>query len=155
MILLLDDMDRFAVALVKRLKGGDCLAFSGELGAGKTTLAQAIARALGVSVPVVSPTFTIMNHYTTTHRIARLVHIDAYRITEADGRGLGLAEEIRSPDSLTIIEWPERILGLLPPNTIHLCLSVRSTNEREVILDPRFLTNSNSTSTMEALIDLF
>lgn len=140
MILRLNDIDGFAATLVKRLKGGDCLALSGDLGAGKTTLVQAIARAYGVTAPVTSPTFTIMNIYSATGAIKRLVHIDAYRITRADGHTIGLTEEMGSPDSLTCVEWPERILDLLPKSTIHLRLSVLSPSEREVIIEPPLLT---------------
>ncbi|MEK7228109.1 MAG: tRNA (adenosine(37)-N6)-threonylcarbamoyltransferase complex ATPase subunit type 1 TsaE [Patescibacteria group bacterium] len=91
------------------------VAFYGELGAGKTTLVQAIATELGVQEMVTSPTFVIAKWYrTTTSNFYTLVHIDAYRIEkEEELSTLGFDKLLREPKALVIIEWPEKL-----PNTL-------------------------------------
>ena len=87
------------------------VAFYGELGAGKTTLVQAIATELGVQEMVTSPTFVIAKWYrTTTSDFYTLVHIDAYRIEkEEELSTLGFDKLLREPKALVIIEWPEKL----------------------------------------------
>lgn len=87
------------------------VAFFGELGAGKTTLVQAIATELGVQEIVTSPTFVIAKWYrTTTSNFYTLVHIDAYRIEkEEELSTLGFDKLLREPKALVIIEWPEKL----------------------------------------------
>lgn len=87
------------------------IAFFGELGAGKTTLVQAIAAELGVEELVTSPTFVIAKWYrTTATNFYTLVHIDAYRIEkEEELSTLGFDKLLREPKALVIIEWPEKL----------------------------------------------
>lgn len=101
------------------------LALHGDLGAGKTTFVQTLARYLGVDDTVTSPTFVIMKSYHTTHELfTQLVHIDAYRIDDIDEmRPLRFREILAAPESLVCIEWAERIETLLPEHTIHLTFS--------------------------------
>ena len=96
------------------------VALGGDLGAGKTTLTKEIARILGVSVEVTSPTFVLARWYDTTDdRWVRLVHIDAYRI-----ESLVELEQMKwdmvcaQPQTLVIVEWPERIHDALPASTV-------------------------------------
>jgi tRNA threonylcarbamoyladenosine biosynthesis protein TsaE len=91
------------------------VAFYGELGAGKTTLVQAIATELGVEELVTSPTFVIARWYRTTKgNFYTLVHIDAYRIEkEEEFATLGFSKLLREPKALVIIEWPEKIPSTL------------------------------------------
>lgn len=95
------------------------LGLSGDLGAGKTTLVQAIARELGVVEQVVSPTFVIAKFYETTDaRFHRLIHVDAYRIEqESELDTLGWDRILAIPQTLVIVEWPERVVGSLPATT--------------------------------------
>ncbi len=92
---------------------------SGDLGAGKTTLVQAVARELGVQEQVVSPTFVIAKFYETTDtRWQKLIHIDAYRIDDiAELKTLGFENMLALPNTLIIIEWPERVRQILPSTT--------------------------------------
>jgi len=85
---------------------------SGDLGSGKTTLAQAIAAGAGVSGEVTSPTFALVHEY--AGGAATVIHADLYRICDASELdGLGW-DEIVGSDSVIIIEWPERAAGRIP-----------------------------------------
>lgn len=80
----------------------------GELGAGKTTFTQGFLDALGVTDPVTSPTFVLMQRYPLAGAFENAYHLDAYRLMQAeDLDGLGLAETLADPRNLVIVEWPE------------------------------------------------
>jgi tRNA threonylcarbamoyladenosine biosynthesis protein TsaE len=120
----------FGAGWAANLVGGEIFALHGVLGAGKTQLAKGLARGLGFRGDVTSPTFTIVHEY----RGGRLpfYHIDLYRIErEKDAIDLGLEEYLPS-DGVTLIEWPERIASLLPPQTQHWHLEVVSLTERVI-----------------------
>jgi tRNA threonylcarbamoyladenosine biosynthesis protein TsaE len=91
------------------------LALSGALGAGKTSLTQAIALELGVVERVVSPTFVVAKWYEpSTGGFKSLVHMDAYRIeSDAELLPLGFQDMVQKPETLVVIEWPEKILTAL------------------------------------------
>ena len=110
------------------------VALSGDLGAGKTTLTQAVARKLGVAESVISPTFVIMKMYYAKHdAYARLVHIDAYRLnSSAELERLGWGELIADPKNLILIEWPERVPEAIPVDAHRVTLSHLSEEEREI-----------------------
>ncbi|HBD24739.1 MAG: tRNA (adenosine(37)-N6)-threonylcarbamoyltransferase complex ATPase subunit type 1 TsaE [Candidatus Zambryskibacteria bacterium RIFOXYD1_FULL_40_13] len=105
----------------------------GNLGAGKTTLTQLIAKSLGVVDTVTSPTFVIEKIYELTNqRFAHLIHIDAYRIEKSSELlHLGWSEIISDPNNLILIEWPERVEDIMPAH-IRLNLSHVSENSREI-----------------------
>ena len=112
------------------LVGGEVFALHGVLGSGKTQLVKGLARGLGYRGDVTSPTFTIVHEY----RGGRLpiYHLDLYRLAgENEAIDMGLEEYIPS-DGVTIIEWPERIATILPPDTQHWELEVASLTERVV-----------------------
>lgn len=111
------------------------LALHGDLGAGKTTFMQTLARELGVSDTVVSPTFVIMKLYETTDEtFPNLAHIDAYRIEDADEmRPLRFTELLEQPDAIIAIEWAEHISELLPEHSLHLSIAIEG-EERTITL---------------------
>ena len=117
------------------------VALQGDLGAGKTTLTQAIARTLGVTEVVTSPTFVVQKIYPISHeRWVQLVHIDAYRIEDLSELGpLRISELWLQPNLLVIIEWPERIFEALPTETYALRLTTIDTETRR--LEPVQLTS--------------
>lgn len=112
------------------------IALSGDLGAGKTTLTQAIARALGVTESLQSPTFVIMKRYETSHDVyGQLIHMDAYRLSgKEELEKLGWNEWVMDPKTLIVIEWPEQVPGLLSVNAHTVSLRHISENEREIEL---------------------
>lgn len=96
------------------------IALSGELGAGKTTLAQAICRGYGVVEPVTSPTYAIVHEYVSPH--SPVYHIDLYRIERVDELDqLGWSDIIAS-NALVIVEWPERAGDMLPADHLPIVL---------------------------------
>lgn len=117
-----------AVLSSLRARGEDraIVGLTGDLGAGKTTFVQALARLLGVREQVTSPTFTIMKRYETNDgTFAYLVHIDAYRIESVDEMEiLGFADLLNEKSTIICIEWPERIGSLIPDEAWTLTFSV-------------------------------
>lgn len=108
----------------------------GELGAGKTTLVQAIAKVLGVESVVQSPTYVLMKSYPITFgAYTTLVHIDAYRL-EGKEQFAALAPEqfLKNPHTIVCVEWPERVEGALPAPTIQITLRALegAEDEREI-----------------------
>jgi len=98
------------------------IALSGDLGAGKTTLVQAIAHELGVVDTVTSPTFVVMKQYKIARgRFRTLVHIDAYRIEdEAELDVLHARELFAEAENLVVVEWPEKVPTYTSDSTIHI-----------------------------------
>ena len=100
------EMTAFGAEFVTRLQIGDVVLLSGPLGAGKTTLARAMIKALGWKGAVRSPTYNLIHTYPT---VPPVMHADLYRVDGA--AGLGLEEYLDS--HLCLIEWPDRLQGLL------------------------------------------
>lgn len=114
------------------LRPGDLLCLQGDLGAGKTTLTQGIAKGWSSADSVSSPTFVMVNLYRAADGNP-LYHMDAYRI-----ESLPEAEQIGLDDMLAegalILEWPERIEALLPKERIWLTLTHQNETEREIAI---------------------
>jgi tRNA threonylcarbamoyladenosine biosynthesis protein TsaE len=107
-------------ALGEQLSPPCFIALSGDLGAGKTTLAGAICAGFGVAQSVTSPTFSLINKYETSR--APLYHVDLYRVqTPREVAELGLLE-LLGEKAIVLLEWPERAVGVLPEATIHIRL---------------------------------
>ncbi|MFA6105226.1 MAG: tRNA (adenosine(37)-N6)-threonylcarbamoyltransferase complex ATPase subunit type 1 TsaE [Patescibacteria group bacterium] len=97
------------------LTGGMILCLHGELGSGKTTFTKGLAKGLGINIEIKSPTFTLMNIYKISNKkIKTLIHIDTYRLkNEHELIEIGAEDYLGNPDTITIIEWPEKIKTLL------------------------------------------
>lgn len=112
------DTEKFAKQIAKSLNGGEVLGLVGNLGAGKTTFTQALGKALGVKQTMTSPTFVLMKIYPLNHPSAKyLCHIDAYRLTtQEDLIAIGANDYIGQPETITVIEWADRVEKVLPHN---------------------------------------
>ncbi|HEX8959414.1 MAG TPA: tRNA (adenosine(37)-N6)-threonylcarbamoyltransferase complex ATPase subunit type 1 TsaE [Solirubrobacterales bacterium] len=89
--------------IAKRLRAGDVVVVSGEVGTGKTTLIRGACRALGVAGPITSPTFTIGRRYRGRLPIS---HLDLYRLEGLESEDPALLEDYLRPDSVAFVEWP-------------------------------------------------
>lgn len=99
-----------AKTFLKSLNGGEVVGLRGELGAGKTAFVKGVADGLGITRPVRSPSYTLVNVYETEYpSIDRLVHVDLYRLEDGSGvEALGFEEWLDDPGVLLFIEWPDR-----------------------------------------------
>lgn len=119
--------------LAETLPPGSVVSLTGTLGAGKTRLVQAIAESLGVTEEVTSPTFVLVNEYTTGRR--PIYHFDAYRLKD-DDEFLELGpEEYFASQGLTFIEWGDRVERCLPPAAIFVRIEVLEGEARRVQIE--------------------
>jgi tRNA threonylcarbamoyladenosine biosynthesis protein TsaE len=127
----LSDTEELASKLAKNLQGGDVIGLIGELGAGKTTFTQALARALGVKRVVKSPTFTVLQTYKLNSKFRTLCHVDAYRINDPkELEAMGFFDYINDNKTITIIEWADKILEVLPKES--LILKLKTTSNKRI-----------------------
>ncbi len=118
----LPQIEELGAMVARALVAPALVTLSGELGAGKTTMTQAICRGLGVTAPVTSPTFALINEYALT--TGRVVHCDLYRLdTATEVASLGLDDLLSDPTAIVLIEWPERAGALLPSPTLAITLA--------------------------------
>ena len=109
------------------------ISMTGDLGAGKTTLAQAICAGYGVTEPVTSPTYSLVHRYDAPG--SAVVHIDLYRLDNESQLGNLGWDEILSEDALVIVEWPERAGDRMPADHLHIDLQyVPGDSLRRVLL---------------------
>ncbi len=114
------------------LRKGDVIALQGTLAAGKTTITKGIALALGIDEDVTSPTFTLISEYYGT---MPLYHMDVYRLdTTEDFVDLGV-EEMLYGNGVCVVEWSEKVMNELPPETIIIKLEARDDGSRLVTVD--------------------
>jgi tRNA threonylcarbamoyladenosine biosynthesis protein TsaE len=112
--------------LAARLKPGDVVALTGDLGAGKTCFVKGLAATDNVT----SPTYTLVHEY--RGRVP-LYHIDLYRLDSVhQALDIGIEEYLPSPDGITVIEWAERITPLLPAGTIRVRIEITGENTRHI-----------------------
>lgn len=126
----------FAANFAQKLKPGDVVALSGELGAGKSVFARAMMRALGVTDEAMpSPTYAIIQEY--VGKGCRVAHMDWYRLGSLEElESVGVREYMQAP-WITIIEWPERAASLLTPSTYRVALSTiaADSQQRDIVVD--------------------
>jgi tRNA threonylcarbamoyladenosine biosynthesis protein TsaE len=130
----LDAMQRLGELLAEKAQPGDTIALSGDLGAGKSTLARAILGALGFADEVPSPTFALILPYDPPEVRIPVIHADFYRLDgamELDELGLDAGDP-----ALLIAEWPERVGGLAGPNTLQLRIEGSDASERRIMAAP-------------------
>jgi len=126
------ETEAFGAELAGMLRAGDLVLLSGDLGAGKTTLARGIARALGVGGPVTSPTFTIGQRYRGARGLVS--HLDMYRLAGIEDEEEGLLADYLDGESIVLVEWPAVALGGLPEPTLAVTISHLDGDRRRIEL---------------------
>lgn len=124
--------ERLGERLAAALRPGDVVALFGELGTGKTVLARGIARGLGVTGPVSSPTFVLANEYEGP---VPMYHLDFYRLAPAELRSVGWEEYLRL-GGVVVIEWPDRAGARLPAERLDVELEHVAESKRRIRLVP-------------------
>jgi tRNA threonylcarbamoyladenosine biosynthesis protein TsaE len=114
------------------LRGGDVLALTGDLGAGKTLFAKGVGRALGVTEPVVSPTFTVVREYEGT---IRFVHVDVYRLDRIQELHDVGWDDLLDDESVALVEWGERVSALLPIDRLDVRLEIGDDGDEHRVLE--------------------
>jgi tRNA threonylcarbamoyladenosine biosynthesis protein TsaE len=123
---------RLGERIGRMLRAGDVVLLSGDLGAGKTVLAQGIGRGLGVTDPIKSSSFVIMNEYDGAS--LRLFHADLYRLEDPE-QVAELALEELAAGGVLVVEWPERAPGELSPEYLRVTLEYDGARGRRVVVD--------------------
>lgn len=143
------ETQELAYELIARAGKSPFIALSGDLGAGKTCFVRGIAAALGVSGPVCSPTFTIVNEYVSGDGGKRLIHADLYRLSgpeELDS--IGWEDYLRSGDAMAV-EWPDRAEGEMPDRTIFV--DIRTGESENIrVFDIKFPDACSETDSFES-----
>lgn len=113
------ETQKLAQVIAAQLVAGDLILLSGDLGVGKTTFTQGLARGLGIDRPIKSPTYTLIREYQTGR--LPLYHMDLYRLEETGGSDLGL-EEYFEADGVCVLEWSQFIQSELPATYLKITL---------------------------------
>jgi tRNA threonylcarbamoyladenosine biosynthesis protein TsaE len=129
-----DQTRRLGVRLGELLEPGDLLCLSGDLGAGKTTLAQGVGRGWGTAGRITSPTFTLVNEYPRARDGCILYHVDAYRLDSLEEAITTGAEDLFDGRGAIMIEWPERLEAILPADRLWVSLTYQDDTRRSLRL---------------------
>ena len=128
-----EETERLGRALAAILPFGTVVALEGDLGCGKTVLSRGVARGLGITEPVTSPTFTVAQEYSCGDG-RYLYHLDMYRISDENAAlAFGIDEYLFQPRAITLVEWPGQIAGLLDdPRLRTIQFTHRGPEERQL-----------------------
>ena len=125
---------RLGAALAASARAGDLVCLWGELGAGKTQFAKGFGAGLGVPGTISSPTFILMSEYEGR---LRLFHVDLYRLADgADALAGGVVDD-RQAGGVTLVEWPDRMAGLLPERRLDVAIDGTGTDPRTITIAAR------------------
>ncbi len=125
-----EETEAVAGALAASLRGGECIALDGDLGAGKTQFVRGLVRALGGDARTVSsPTYVLLNIY-KSGRLA-VYHLDAYRIGADDLDAIGFGELLEQ-GGVVVVEWAGRVRGALPADCIHVGIEAAGETDRRI-----------------------
>ena len=128
----LDSIHEAAREFIKNMGTGHVFAFYGKMGAGKTTFIKAVCEELGVDDVITSPTFAIVNDYTSSKDDSHIFHFDFYRIKKLEeGYDMGYEDSFYS-GSLCFIEWPELIEDILPGDAVKVTVTQNEDGGRVV-----------------------
>lgn len=124
------ETEALGAELAGGLKDGDVVLVRGELGSGKTTFVRGAARALGVTGPVTSPTFSIGHRYRATNTIVS--HLDLYRLADLEHEDPGLLADYLGPGRIAFVEWPKTAEGELSGARLAVTLSHQGGDRRRI-----------------------
>ncbi|MFI4993320.1 MAG: tRNA (adenosine(37)-N6)-threonylcarbamoyltransferase complex ATPase subunit type 1 TsaE [Solirubrobacterales bacterium] len=124
------ETEALGAELAAGLKDGDVVLVRGELGSGKTTFVRGAARALGVTDPVTSPTFSIGHRYRATH--TTVSHLDLYRLVDLEHEDPGLLADYLGPGRIAFVEWPKNSEGELAGARVAVTLSHQGGDRRRI-----------------------
>lgn len=128
---------RLGMALGAQLRPGDLVCLAGGLGAGKTWLAAAIGEGWGAQQPLTSPTFTLIHEHRRASDDAVLFHVDCYRLRDAREALQAGLEDALAGQGPALIEWPERIVEILPAERLWISLEILGQERRRLHLCAR------------------
>lgn len=130
----LRETQEFARDFAKNLKGGDILCLYGNLGSGKTSFVQGLAKGLGITKRIISPTFIIARRYEMGD--LNFYHIDLYRTeTVQDLYSIGIDEILEDDNNIVAIEWAEKLFDLMPKKRIDLKFKYVDENTRKITIE--------------------
>jgi tRNA threonylcarbamoyladenosine biosynthesis protein TsaE len=124
------ETEALGARIAERLRPGDVVVLYGEVGAGKTTLIRGACRALGITDPVTSPTFTIGQRYGGGR--LPVSHLDLYRLADMEGEDPALLDDYLGPDGVAFVEWPAAGAARLGRPALEVRLEHRGEERREV-----------------------
>ena len=127
------ETEALAADLAGTLEPGDVVLVSGDLGAGKTTFVRGACRALGVTEPVVSPTFTIGRRYRGRVPVS---HLDLYRLADLGAEEPGLLEDYLTPDAVAFVEWPAALEPELARVAARVMIAHAGGDQRDIEVIP-------------------
>jgi tRNA threonylcarbamoyladenosine biosynthesis protein TsaE len=131
------DTEAVAASLAQTLRGGECIALDGDLGAGKTQFVRGLVRGLGGSGRAVSsPTFVLLNVYDAPPIRLPVFHLDAYRLAGADDfEAIGFSE-LLTQGGVVVVEWAGRVEDLLPADRINVRIAAQGHHDRRIEIFP-------------------
>jgi len=126
------ETEAFAADLALQLRPGDCIAYLGGMGAGKTAFTRGLARGLNLLGEVASPTFSIVNEYIGK---VNMYHFDMYRVADSDDlETTGFYDYLDSGRYILAVEWSENISDALPEDTIFIKIDKLDENTRHIVI---------------------
>jgi tRNA threonylcarbamoyladenosine biosynthesis protein TsaE len=130
-----DQTLRLGIRLGQCLQAGDLICLEGDLGSGKTRLAQGIGQGMGIEEPITSPTFILIAEYHAPPPAPPLYHIDLYRLGDAVGEALSLGlEDYMHGQGVCLIEWAERARSILPDKRLWITLRHVDDSKRGIVM---------------------
>ena len=127
----------FAASLKEEVNENFTVALIGDLGSGKTTFVQGLAKGLGVAQRIISPTFIIMRKYELKKRFENLYHVDLYRLegnVEKEVENIGLTDILKEPGNVTLIEWAEKIYDIIPKGAYIINFENMGDTKRKIVI---------------------
>ncbi|MCX7778642.1 MAG: tRNA (adenosine(37)-N6)-threonylcarbamoyltransferase complex ATPase subunit type 1 TsaE [Patescibacteria group bacterium] len=131
------ETEKIAFQLTKKLKGGEVIGLTGQLGAGKTVFVKGLANSLGIKKAITSPSFILMKVYQIKNcklKIKTFIHIDVYRLKSVqDLIEIGVFDWLGKKETVAVIEWADRVKKILPKKTIQIKINLgKKENERMI-----------------------